>query len=50
MIQEPIWSTWPKHKGAIDDYKIFNYYESIKKNGYRGQIEIDADWEVSFLL
>lgn len=47
MIREPIWTTWPKYKEAIDDKTINEFAQSIKSHGYKGQIEIDADWEVS---
>lgn len=46
MIREPIWTTWPKYKRDTDDRILLEFTESIKKHGFKGQIEIDENWEV----
>lgn len=47
MIKEPTWTTWPKYKKYIDQTKVVEFVESIRKHKFGGQIEIDEKWEVS---
>lgn len=44
-VINPIWSTWVRYKGNIDERKVLTYAVEIRRNGYEGQIEIDDNWE-----
>ena len=49
MIYDPIFSTWAIYKKTIDDEKLREYFEAIKKNGYRASnFEIDDGYEVAY--
>lgn len=50
MIREPLWTTWPKYKENTDEHKFLDFVKSIKDNGFKGQIELDENWEVRFSL
>lgn len=46
MINEPIWTTWAKYKKYIDDTIVKEFAYDVLEHGFKGQIEIDEQWEV----
>jgi len=48
VLRYPIWSTWAKYKGAIDQDTVLAFAQEISDNGFpASQIEIDDNWEGS---
>ncbi|XP_052866892.1 myogenesis-regulating glycosidase [Anopheles cruzii] len=45
MVAEPIWSTWARYKRDVDDAVVRRFAGEIISNGFRGQYELDDDWE-----
>ncbi|XP_053669967.1 myogenesis-regulating glycosidase [Anopheles nili] len=45
MVSEPIWSTWARYKRDINDAVVLQFAGEIISNGFRGQYELDDDWE-----
>ncbi|XP_050299314.1 myogenesis-regulating glycosidase-like isoform X2 [Anthonomus grandis grandis] len=48
MISEPIWTTWAKYKKNIDENMVREFSYDILNHGFKGQIEIDEQWETCF--
>ncbi|CAG9765482.1 unnamed protein product [Ceutorhynchus assimilis] len=48
MIRDPIWTTWAKYKKYINDSVVRDFAYDILAHGFRGQIEIDEQWETCF--
>uniref|UniRef100_A0A182KB80 Uncharacterized protein n=1 Tax=Anopheles christyi TaxID=43041 RepID=A0A182KB80_9DIPT len=48
MVSEPIWSTWARYKRDINDAVVLQFAEEIIANGFRGQYELDDDWEMCY--
>lgn len=48
MVSEPIWSTWARYKRDIDATVVQTFASEIIANGFRGQYELDDDWEVCY--
>uniref|UniRef100_A0A182PF15 Uncharacterized protein n=1 Tax=Anopheles epiroticus TaxID=199890 RepID=A0A182PF15_9DIPT len=45
MVAEPIWSTWARYKRDINDTIVRQFAGEIISNGFRGQYELDDNWE-----
>lgn len=49
MVEHPIWSTWAIYKVHINEMKILQLAQDIRKNNFsNSQIEIDDHWETCY--
>jgi myogenesis-regulating glycosidase len=48
MVREPIWSTWAKYKVNVSDAVVREFAKEILDNGFKGQFELDDDWEICY--
>ena len=45
MVREPVWSTWARYKRFVNTSVVTEFAQEILDNGYKGQFELDDDWE-----
>jgi alpha-glucosidase (family GH31 glycosyl hydrolase) len=48
MVSEPIWSTWARYLRDVDDTVVRKFAQEIIDNNFKGQFELDDDWEVCY--
>lgn len=48
MVREPIWSTWARYKRLINESVVTAFADEIIDSGFKGQYEIDDDWEICY--
>lgn len=45
MVREPVWSTWARYKVDVNEAVVTQFANEILDNGFKGQFELDDDWE-----
>ncbi len=49
MVENPIWSTWARHRKDIHAEYILQFADFIRNQGFRSsQLEIDDKWEICY--
>lgn len=48
MVREPVWSTWARYKREVNEEVVKKFAKEIIDHGFKGQFELDDNWEVCY--
>lgn len=48
MVEEPVWSTWARYSRDVNTEVVNEFAQEILVHGFKGQFELDDDWETCY--